>query len=131
MDPTADFLSQITNAYRVGKKEVVAPWSNFKELLAKLMKSKGYLEEVKVVKGDGPKKQLELVLKYQAGGKPALSKIKRTSKPGRRFYVSSEQIPWPLGGLGDTIVSTSSGLVTGREARKKKIGGEIICQIFP
>ncbi|MBU2592062.1 MAG: 30S ribosomal protein S8 [Patescibacteria group bacterium] len=130
MDSAADFLSQINNAYRVGKKEMVTSWSNFREILANLMKSKGYFEEVSVVKGDNERKRIELILKYGPGGRPSLTKIKRVSKPGRRFYVSADEIPWPPGGLGDTIVSTPLGLMVGKEARKKNLGGEVICQIF-
>lgn len=128
MDPIADFLSQINNAYLVKKKETETSWSKAREALAKLLVSQNYLEKFEI-KGKRPvEKKLVLILKYFQK-KPALKKIKRISKPGRKFYVSGDKIPWPLGG-GITIISTSRGLMIGKEARKKNLGGEVICQIW-
>jgi len=131
MDVIGDFLSQIRNAYLAGKQTVSVPFSKQRLALAELMVKNGYLKSVKIENPKALKKNLLINLKYINGSHPALSMIKRVSKPGRRFYANAGNIPWTLGGLGLTVVSTSAGLMSDKEARKNNLGGEIICKIFP
>ncbi|MBI5465606.1 30S ribosomal protein S8 [Candidatus Gottesmanbacteria bacterium] len=138
-DPIADFLSRIKNGYLAKKKEITVPFSKIKENLAKILVEEGYLsngkwqsaqKRVPAESANGKsKKELVLTLKYEKK-KPALTDIKRVSKPGLRIYVDKTKIPKVLGGLGITIVSTPKGLMTDKEARKKGLGGEIICKVW-
>ena len=105
------------------------PYSNFKHSLAKLLQSEGWIKTVDVKEADGMR-VLNLELKYDDQGAPVISEIKRVSKPGQRIYSNRMQIPKVMGGLGTTVVSTSRGLMTDKDARKNKIGGEIVCQIW-
>lgn len=130
MDPIADFLSQIINAYSVDKEKVETSWSKFKERLARLLKAQGYLGAIKTSKDGKGKKRIILTLKYTSAGRPVLNKIKRVSTPGRRFYVSTNNMPRSLIGTGRAIIiSTPKGLMTVKQAKKKNLGGEVICQI--
>lgn len=129
-DPIADFLARIKNGYLSKKKEIAVPYSKFKENLAKILVEEGYLinskkQKVKSKKHD----KLILTLKYE-GKKPILTDVQRISKPGLRIYVDKTKIPRVLGGLGITIVSTPKGLMTDSEARKKGLGGEVICKVW-
>jgi small subunit ribosomal protein S8 len=126
-DPVADFLTQLRNAARANKSEVISPYSNLKNDIAKIFKQEGYLQEVEVVK-NGNKSDLKITLKTAARRGP-ITQIIRISKPGRRRYVGSQEIPKVLGGLGVAIVSTSRGVMSGHEARKQKVGGELLCYI--
>ncbi len=130
MDTIGDFLSQIRNAYLVGKKKVEIPWSKAREALAKLLVTEGYLGRFKVEKIDKVKRKMILDLKYDQKMCPVITGIKRISKPGRRFYTVANKIPWLLEGVGITIISTSEGLMSDKKARKKNLGGEVICQIY-
>ena len=130
MDPIGDLLSQIKNAYLVNKKSIEAPWSKNKEALVDLLIKNGFLKKVEVKKIDKLKKNLLITLKYDQQRNPALKEAKRISKPGRRLYSSGNKIPWLLSPKGRVIISTSQGLMTGRQARKKNIGGELICQVW-
>ncbi len=130
MDPIADLLSQIKNAYMAGKKEIITPWSKMRQSLVKILVKEGFLDEVKVKKDDKKRKQLVIQMAYTDQGQPVVSQIKRVSKPGRRIYTTADKIPVVLGGLGTTILSTSKGLMTDSEAKKKNLGGEVICQIY-
>jgi len=130
MDPIADMLTQIRNAQAVGKERIEVPHSKVKEALAKLLLKEGYLAAVKVFKPRGkPFKKLSLELKYFEGG-PFISHIKRISTPGRRVYVRKEALPSVLGGYGLVIVSTSRGLMSAKEARKRNLGGELVCEVW-
>jgi len=111
------------------KSEVVLPYSKFKDSLAKVLVSEGWLKSVEVKDVEGFK-HLALELKYDPQGLPVISEIKRVSKPGQRIYASRLKVPKVLGGMGTTIVSTSKGLMTDKEARKNKVGGEVVCQIW-
>lgn len=122
-------LTRIRNAYASRKTEVVVPYSNFKHNLAKVLMHGGWIRNFEVG-NDSKFKNLQLELKYTAEGQPVISGIQRISKPGQRIYKKTTDIPRVMGGLGTTIVSTSKGLVTAENARKQKIGGEIICQIW-
>ncbi|MBI5621140.1 30S ribosomal protein S8 [Candidatus Gottesmanbacteria bacterium] len=127
-DPIGDMLVQIKNAYMAGKFAVVLPYSGLKESVAKVLKDEGYLASVSN-SGDRVKKTLELGLRYE-GAAPALTDVKRKSKPGLRIYVSSDAIPTVIGGMGSAIVSTPQGIMTGKQAKKKHIGGELLCEVW-
>jgi small subunit ribosomal protein S8 len=127
-DPVADMLTRLRNAQLVGQKTVELPFSKFKLELAKIIKREGFIEEA-AKRGKKNKKLLEIVLKYQ-DKTPVISEIKRISKPGRRVYVSSKSIKPVKQGFGIMIISTSRGLMTDKDARKQKLGGEVICEIW-
>ena len=127
-DPIGDMLIQIKNAYMAGKSAVVLPHSKLKEAVAKILMEEGYLSSVSAV-GEQVKKTLELKLRYE-GSVPALTDLKRKSKPGLRLYVGSHAIPMVVGGMGIAIVSTPLGIMTGKQARNKHIGGEILCEVW-
>ena len=129
MDTVSDMLTRIRNAYSAKKESVLVPYSKFKHSLAKVLVTEGWIKTVEA-KEEGSIKQLVLELKYLEDGEPAISVIKRISKPGQRIYVKNTDIPRALGGIGSTIVSTSKGIMTDKLARKQKIGGEIICQVW-
>lgn len=127
MDPISDMLTRIRNAGRALLPEVEMPHSKLKESIAHILKREGYIADVSV---DGKTdKKLKLKLKY-AGRKSVIEGIKRVSTPGLRRYSGATDIPRVLGGLGTTIISTSQGLMTGTEARKKNVGGEMLCVVW-
>jgi small subunit ribosomal protein S8 len=128
MDPIADFLTIIRDAYLTKKESVSIPSSKVKHSLAKILSNHGYIGEVKV-SGKAPQQKLEINLVYHKE-LPVLTHIKRISSPSVRVYRSVKNIPYSLSGKGLTIVSTSKGLLTDHEARKKSLGGEIICQVW-
>jgi len=123
------FLTRIRNATLVNKPSVVVPHSNFKFELSKLLKNEGYISDVKVNE-NGSKKEIQIDLKYTESGKPVLAGLNRLSKPGKRVYVGSDKLPRKNGGLGTVVVSTSRGLLPDSEARKRKLGGELICEVW-
>jgi small subunit ribosomal protein S8 len=127
IDPIADMLTRIRNASRALLPAVEVPHSRLKESLARILKQEGYVADVAV---DGsPRKTIKLRLKYE-GKKCVIEGLKRISKPGLRNYVGATEIPRVRGGLGVAVVSTSEGLMTGLEARKKNIGGELLCYVW-
>lgn len=126
-DPIADLLTRIRNATRALLKEVEMPHSRMKESLARVLVQEGYLAGCRV-SGD-THKILHLTLKY-SGRRGAVTGLKRISKPGLRHYVGATEIPRVLGGLGVAVLSTSRGLMTGREARKANLGGEVLCHVW-
>ena len=126
-DPIADMLATIKNGYLAHKKQLLVPYSKIKEKLAQILVKEGFLEKVKVATLKF--KVLELTLKYE-GKKPAVKEALRISKPGLRVYAGVTKIPRVRYGPGVTVVSTSAGLLTGSEAQKKNLGGEVICQIW-
>ena len=127
MDPISDMLTRIRNAGRALLPDVEIPHSKLKESIAQILKREGYVAEV-AVEGKTPKK-LKVKLKY-AGRKSVIEGIKRVSTPGLRRYSGATDIPRVLGGLGTTIMSTSLGIMTGTEAKKKNVGGEMICVVW-
>ena len=127
IDPIADMLTRIRNASRALLPTVAIPHSRMKESLAHILKSEGYVAEV-AVEGKLPK-TIKLRLKYD-GKKSVIEGLKRVSKPGLRNYVGSTEIPRVRGGLGVAVVSTSEGVMTGQDARKKNIGGELLCYVW-
>lgn len=127
-DPIADMLTRIRNAANVAKIDVDMPASKLKAAVADVLKQAGYIEDFTVV-GDGPKKTLNIVLKYYDGTN-VIEGLERVSKPSRRIYAGAGEIPRVLGGLGVAIVSTSKGVMSDREAREQNIGGEVLCYVW-
>lgn len=127
-DPITDMLNQIKNAQAVGKTDVLIPLSNIKNEIANILYKEGFVGETKKI-AKGKMKGLKISLKYN-NNLPAISGFKRVSKPGQRIYQGFSEIKKVHGGYGISIVSTSKGLMTNKEARYKKIGGELICQIW-
>lgn len=128
-DPIADMLTRIRNSQKVGKPEVFVPYSKLKHQIAEILKKEGFIAGVDKDEAISARPELKLTLKY-AANKPVIRKLKRVSKPGRRVYVGSKNLPYVYDDLGVAIISTSQGLMTNKEARTKKVGGEIICEIF-
>ena len=128
-DPISDLLTRIRNAVMVSKSNIEIPHSNFKFELASLLKNEGYVSDVKI-SGDGTNKLIDIELKYSDEGTPVISGMNRLSKPGNRVYSSFDKLPRNNGGLGTVVVSTSRGLLSDSEARKRKLGGELICEVW-
>lgn len=129
-DPIADMLTRIRNGYQAKKTTVdVAPYSKVKAEIAKILKNEGYIEKY-AAEGDGIEKKLVVTLKYGANDEKVIKGIKRISKPGLRVYAKGDQLPKVLNGLGVAIISTSEGMMTDREARKKHVGGEVIAYVW-
>jgi small subunit ribosomal protein S8 len=123
-DPIADMFTRIRNAQAMGKRSVAMPASRMKQAIANLLKDEGYVADVQTASADG-KTTLEIALKYHQG-KPVIERIQRISRSGLRVYRGKADLPKILGGLGVSIVSTSSGIMTDAQARKKGLGGEVI-----
>lgn len=128
-DPIADFLTQIRNSIKTGKPAVTMPGSKMTMKLAEILKQEGFIDSFKEIK-EGNKKLIRVHLKYLKAKKSAIQSVIRISKPGLRCYVNCEEIPRVLGGLGVAIVSTSKGVMTDRQARAAKVGGELICKVW-
>lgn len=128
MDTIADMLTLIRNAQAVLKETVVIPYSEIKFEIAKILKKENFIEGIEK-KGRKTKKSIEIKLKYD-DKKPAISSLRRVSRPGQRIYTTAGKIKKVRDGYGITIISTSKGLMTNKEARKKNLGGEIICEIW-
>ena len=128
-DPISDFLTRIRNASLVSKESVVIPHSKLKEKLTELLVNEGYLTAYKLV-GDGVSKSIKIELKYTETGDSAIAGTQRISRPGKRVYLKNGSIHRSLGGLGTLVVSTSRGLLSDSEARKRKLGGESICEVW-
>ena len=130
-DPIADLLTRIRNAIMAGHKVVEAPASNLKKEVARILFEKGFILSHKVIDGDGPQGVLKIALKYNLRSKkPAIKSIQRVSRPGLRQYIGVDEMPRVLNGLGIAIISTSKGLMTDKEAKKEKIGGEVLCYVY-
>ncbi len=127
-DPIADMLTRLRNAQLTGHSEVRIPHSRVKSDIARVLKREGYIEDFKVQK-EGGKTNLQIALRGERGNR-AVTGLKRISTPGRRQYVGVREIPRVLGGMGICILSTSEGIMTGQEARKKNKGGEVLCQVW-
>jgi small subunit ribosomal protein S8 len=128
-DPIADMLTRIRNAGLARHDRTEVPASHLKEALAHILKSEGFIADVRPSEGDGPKK-LTIVLKYGRDRQSAIDGVRRVSRPGRRVYVRHDRIPRVLSGLGISILSTSQGLMSDRDARRHKIGGELLCEVW-
>lgn len=131
-DPIADMLTRIRNAAAVRKSEVILPTSKIKVGLADILKKEKFISDFSVIDGQKENdkfKYLKIVLSYE-NNQPKIQSLKRISKPGLKIYAKRENLPRVLNDFGIAIISTSSGLMTNKEARKKKLGGEIICEIY-
>lgn len=128
-DPIADLFTKIRNALAASRKEVILMSSRMKLAIVEILKKEGYITDYVTENGSAFEK-LRIILKYIEGNKPAVKEIVRVSKPGRRIYQSYKDLKAVKGGLGIAIVSTPQGLMTSGEAKKKRLGGEVICEIF-
>ncbi|MEX1037628.1 MAG: 30S ribosomal protein S8 [Acidimicrobiia bacterium] len=128
-DPISDMLTRIRNAVAVGHERVSMPASNVKVGIAQILVDEGFIDRFEK-KEEGPHSQLELVLRYGERRRPAIEGIKRVSKPGHRVYRGAGELPRVQGGIGVAVVSTSQGLLPDREARRRRLGGEILCEVW-
>jgi len=128
-DPIADFLNRIVNAQRVRMDKVDIPASKMKLSIARILKEEGFIKHYKFI-NDNRQGILRIQLKYDAQRRAAIAGVKRVSKPGRRVYVGCDEIPRVLNGLGIAILSTSKGILTDKQARKERVGGELICTVW-
>jgi len=128
-DPIADFLTRIRNALMAKHETTDIPASKLKWRLAEILKEEGYIADAQWV-GDPPKQMIRITLKYDPGETSVIQTLQRISRPGRRIYVTADQLPKVLNGLGVAIISTSRGVMTDRECRQQHIGGEILCQVW-
>ncbi len=128
-DPIADMLTRIRNAITVERPHVDIPSSKVKRGLADVLKREGYIWDWQEVESE-PAKQLRLELKYGPNGEHVIQHIKRVSTPGRRIYRKAKELRPVLNGLGITVISTSSGVISDREARQKNMGGEVLCEVY-
>ena len=128
-DPIADMLTRIRNALMARHDDVVMPTSRVKEEIARILKAEGFIHGHEVYV-EGPRRQLRVLLKYTEGYEPVLAGLQRVSRPGRRFYTRQEDIPRVKGGMGFAIVSTSKGMMTGEDAYRSGVGGEVVCYIW-
>jgi small subunit ribosomal protein S8 len=128
-DPIADMLTRIRNASMVQHPTVVVPSSKIKTSIAQILQDEGFIQGYTIT-DDRPQPKLVLYLKYTGRGEPVITGLQRVSKPGRRTYTGYREIPWVRSGLGINIVSTPKGLMTGRQARSARLGGEILCNVW-
>ncbi len=128
-DPIADLLTRIRNAAAARQTKTEVPASRLKIGVARILKEQGYITNYRVAEDNG-KRTIKVYLKYASDSRPVISKIERVSKPGRRVYVGAKEIPRVIGGLGINILTTSHGVMTGKEAGAKGVGGEILCSVY-
>lgn len=128
-DPIADMLTRIRNAVRVEKPHVDIPLSKVKRGLAEVLKREGYIWDWEEVASD-PVNQIRIFLKYGPNGERVIQNIRRISKPGRRVYSGAAKLRPVLGGLGISVISTSRGVISDREARQRRLGGEVLCEVW-
>lgn len=129
-DPIADFLTRIRNAIKAEHRYVDVRWSKLKQNIAEILKSQGFIESYLVKQDNKQRGTMRIFLKYVDGRQPVIQGIKRVSKPGLRHYVGHEDIPSFYGGMGLSIISTSQGVMAGLDARKRQIGGELLCLVW-
>ncbi|HEX8123825.1 MAG TPA: 30S ribosomal protein S8 [Solirubrobacteraceae bacterium] len=131
-DPIADFLTRIRNGIQAAHETVNIPASKLKRELARILDEQGYIEgyDVEAPNADHPGEVLQVRLKYTADRRSAISGLRRVSRPGQRHYVSATEIPKVQGGLGTAILSTSRGVMTGHDARREKVGGEVVAEVW-
>jgi small subunit ribosomal protein S8 len=129
-DPIGDMLTRVRNASSARHEKVLVPASNLKARIAEVLKAEGFILDFVLHKDDSHQGAITILLKYGQDREPAISDIKRVSKPGLRRYVDTGQIPRVLNGMGIAILSTSKGVMVDRDARKQKVGGELICTVW-
>ncbi len=128
-DPVADMLTRIRNAVMMRHDSVLIPASKMKISIARILKDEGFISDYEVLRGK-PHRIIKIHLKYDGNNQPVLSSLERVSKPGLRVYVGREEIPRVSGGLGIAIISTSKGVMTGQQAWRQRIGGELLCYVW-
>jgi small subunit ribosomal protein S8 len=131
-DPVADMLTRVRNAIMREHESVSVPSSNIKQAIAAVLKEEGYIEDVQLIP-QHPQSVLRLKLKYVGGRRrrrSVITGLKRVSKPGRRVYVTKDDIPWVLSGMGISVLTTSKGVLTGQDARRAGVGGEVLCEVW-
>jgi small subunit ribosomal protein S8 len=129
-DPVGDMLTRIRNASRAGHEKVMIPGSKLKERIASVLKDEGFISDIVIHREEKKSGEITVMLKYGPNRQPAISEIRRVSRPGLRRYVPSAEIPRVLNGMGIAIVSTSKGILVDRECRKQNVGGELICTVY-
>lgn len=128
-DPLGDYLTTLRNAMQAQKQTCVSQWSRLRAEVARILKEEGYIAHFEEKKTDAGLRELVVTLKY-VDGAPAITGLQRHSRPGRRLYYGHQEIPRVLGGLGVAILTTSKGLLKDAEARKQKVGGELLCKVW-
>jgi small subunit ribosomal protein S8 len=128
-DPIADLLTRVRNGQLARHEKVTLPWSRTKESLARVLVSEGYVRDV-LVGGEADKPTLTVLLSYTAAGDPVITGVRRVSKPGLRVYTGAKEIPSVRNGFGVSVVSTPLGLMGNREARRRNVGGELLCEVW-
>jgi small subunit ribosomal protein S8 len=128
-DPIADLLTRIRNGNQARKERVDVPWSRTKESLARVLVAEGFLRDAAVV-GEGTAKVIRLVLKYDEQRRPVITGLKRVSRPSLRIYVGKDNIPAIRNGLGINVLSTPAGILVDREAKRRGVGGELLCSVW-
>ncbi|MFC2039288.1 30S ribosomal protein S8 [Chloroflexota bacterium] len=128
-DPISDMLTRVRNAILARHEFVLVPSSKIKLAIARTLKEEGFVNDYEVLRGK-PQRLIKIFLKYGSGNEPVLTGLKRVSKPGLRIYVQRTEIPRVYGGLGIAVVSTPKGVMTGQEAWRQKVGGELLCYIW-
>ncbi|HEX3071688.1 MAG TPA: 30S ribosomal protein S8 [Thermoanaerobaculia bacterium] len=129
-DPIADMLTRIRNGIQSHHERVELPASKLKVEIARILKTEGFIRNYNLAQKEEPQGTLRIELKYAPNGEPVIHGIERISRPGRRVYRNKQEIPSVLGGLGLAIVSTSKGVLSGQEAVKSGVGGEVLCQVW-
>jgi len=130
VDPITDLLNRIRNAAMARHASTRAPYSNMKMRLVEILKEEGYIDDFSMDEGDGIHREIIINIKYLDNFKTAINKMRRISKPGRRFYCKADDIPKVKAGLGVSIITTSKGIITDRDARRLNVGGEVLCEIW-
>ncbi len=128
-DPIADMLTRLRNGMQARHYKVNIPGSKVKIELARILKEEGYVNNYRIADDDN-KQILKVYLKYRQDKSPVITRLTRVSKPGRRVYVDSHSIPKVIGGMGVCVLTTSKGLLTGKQAREQKVGGEVLCTVY-
>lgn len=128
-DPISDLLTRIRNAQMARHRTVDVPASSAKAAIARILEQEGYIEAFQLLE-DGPRRRMRITLRYGPAGEAAIAGLERVSRPGRRVYCGKSEIPKVLGGLGITILSTPRGVMTGSQARRLGVGGEVLCNVW-
>lgn len=129
-DPISDMLTRVRNGLKSRHARVEMPSSSIKMEIAKILKEEGYIENFKVVDEQGVHRKLVLQLKYSGDGMSVVSGLERVSRPGCRVYAGKDDLPVVLGGIGLAVVSTSKGIMSGEEAQRRRLGGEVLCKVW-
>lgn len=128
-DPISDLLTRIRNSIHAGHSKVDVRYSKMKAEIVRLLREEGYINNYKIT-GDGYKRTIRIYIRYTQSYKSVIQHLSRVSRPGRRVYVNVSKIPRPLNGLGICILSTSQGIMTGKEAHRRRVGGEVLCVVY-